>query len=58
MFGAEAQTELEDLKVVAINSGGEMKYIARTGEGSRPRQIGDLARLAIGTNPATTAYRV
>jgi hypothetical protein len=42
MFGTEAQTELDDLKVVATKSGGEMKYIARTGEGSRPRQIGDL----------------
>jgi hypothetical protein len=50
MFGTEAQTELDDLKVVATKSGGRMKYIeripwkavrlatlndcARTGEGS------------------------
>jgi len=27
MFGTEAQTELDDLKVVAIKSGGQMKYI-------------------------------
>jgi hypothetical protein len=27
MFGTEAQTELDDLKVVASKSGGRMKYI-------------------------------
>ena len=27
MFGTEAQTELDDLKVVATRSGGRMKYI-------------------------------
>jgi len=58
MFGTQAQTELDDLKVVATKSGGEMKYIARTGEGSRPGKSAIFARLAIGTNPATTAYRV
>ena len=62
MFGTEAQTELDDLKVVATKSGGRMKYIeripwkavrlatlndcARTGEGSRPRQSAIWARLA------------
>jgi len=29
MFGTEAQTELDDLKVVATKSGGRMKYIER-----------------------------
>jgi len=27
MFGTEAQTELDNLKVVATKSGGRMKYI-------------------------------
>jgi len=27
MFGTEAQTELDDLKVVATKAGGRMKYI-------------------------------
>jgi len=27
MFGTAAQTELDDLKVVAIKSGGRMKYV-------------------------------
>ncbi len=30
MFGTEAQTELDDLKVVATKSGGPMKYIERS----------------------------
>jgi hypothetical protein len=73
MFGTEAQTELDDLKVVATKSGGRMKYIERipwkavrlppsttapAQARARGPAIGDLGALGFGTYPATTAYRV
>jgi len=69
MFRTEAQTELDDLKVVAIKSGGRLKYIDRSPWkavrlanlndcAAQPRQSANFARLAIGTKPATIAYRV